>query len=315
MMRRRMNQVVVLLLAVCLSLSACATDRALDAGISDVVSNPAHTEVPTATMRALPSPTAVTTGTLESSSTSSSEESSPDAPAALPPVYTYEVISEYPHDPDAFTQGLVYLDGVLYEGTGLYGQSSLRKVELETGEPLLQHDLPAQYFGEGIAVMDGTVYQLTWKAQEGFRYNAEDFSLTGEFTYPTEGWGLTHDGERLIMSDGTSYLTMRDPDTFEELNRVEVVGVNGPVTMLNELEYIGREVYANVWQTDWIVRIDPNTGEIVGYIDLTGLLPADERTGTEDVLNGIAYDAENDRLFVTGKLWPKLYEIRLKPME
>jgi glutamine cyclotransferase len=226
---------------------------------------------------------------------------------------TYEVINTYPHDPNAFTQGLVYEDGVLYEGTGLKGRSSLRKVELETGEVLQRLDLAAQYFGEGITIWEDKIIQLTWQSHIGFVYDKESFELLREFSYPTEGWGITHDGTRLIMSDGTATLHFLDPETFVETGSVQVFDSNGPVVRLNELEYINGEVYANIWQTDRIARIDPDTGKVTGWIDLTGLLSVEDLRQSVDVLNGIAYDAEHDRLFVTGKLWHKLFEIELVP--
>ncbi len=228
--------------------------------------------------------------------------------AQATPVYSYTVVQTYPHDPNAFTQGLVYTDGVLYEGTGLYGGSSLRKVDLETGTVLQIHTLSPEYFGEGIAVYSDTVVQLTWREHVAFVYDRGTFSETGRFTYTTQGWGLTHDGERLIMSDGSATLFFRDPQTFSETGRVQVYDEFGPVTRLNELEYIDGEVYANVWLTDRIARIDPQTGRVTAWIDLAGLRPP----GT-DVLNGIAYDSLNDRLFVTGKWWPNLFQIELVP--
>lgn len=221
----------------------------------------------------------------------------------------------YPHDQQAFTQGLVYHQGFLYEGTGLRGRSSLRKVELETGKVLQIHQLPARYFGEGIVIWQDKIIQLTWTSQVGFVYDRETFEQIGEFNYPTEGWGITHDGEKLIMSDGTNTLYFLDPETFAEIGQVKVKYGNQPVNRLNELEYINGEVFANVWMTDWIVRIDPNTGQVVGAIDLTGLYYPDAQFKGNDVLNGIAYDPEGDRLFVTGKLWPNLYEIELVPKE
>ena len=226
-------------------------------------------------------------------------------------VYTYTVIDAYPHDPDAFTQGLVFEDGVLYEGTGLWGRSTLRKVALETGQVLQSYDLASQFFGEGITVYGDKIIQLTWQSNVGFVYDKDSFELLQQFSYPTQGWGITHDGERLIMSDGSSTLYFRDPETFEEVGRVEVTDKDGPVTRLNELEYIRGEVYASVWLTDQIARIDPQTGRVVGWIDLEGLLKPEDLTQPVDVLNGIAYDAQGDRLFVTGKLWPKLFEIDL----
>ncbi|MCC7261078.1 MAG: glutaminyl-peptide cyclotransferase [Candidatus Latescibacteria bacterium] len=250
-----------------------------------------------------------------------SSESRSEAPAATnpstaahpTPTYTYRVINVYPHDPEAFTQGLVYLDGVLYEGTGLEGHSSLRKVDLETGEVLQQQDLPAQYFGEGIAVLGQRIFQLTWRSHAGFVYGRERFDLQQQFSYPTEGWGLTHDGKRLIMSDGTSVLYFLDPGKLTAIGNVEVRDERGPITRLNELEYVEGEVYANIWQTDRMVRIAPKTGQVLGWVDLRDLLSAADRVRQVDVLNGIAYDAVGKRLFVTGKWWPKLFEIELVP--
>jgi glutamine cyclotransferase len=261
---------------------------------------------PSATPTPLP-PTVLSTPVVAPTSAVTPTATLP--PAA--PVYSYTVVNSYPHDPAAFTQGLVYADGLLYEGTGRRGQSTLRRVELETGTVLEQVALEPEYFGEGIALFGDTIFQLTWQANVGFRYERESFTRLGEFTYPTEGWGLTHDGERLIMSDGTATLYFRDPATFAELGRVAVTDATGPVTRLNELEYIQGEVYANVWQTDRVARIDPATGQVTAWIDLSGLLSPEDRQQPVDVLNGIAYDAANDRLFVTGKLWPKLFEIDL----
>ena len=227
------------------------------------------------------------------------------------PVYTYNIVNTYPHDRNAFTQGLVFEDGVLYEGTGLFGHSTLRRVELETGDILQVRELSAQFFGEGITIYGDKVIQLTWKSKIGFVYDKNTFELLQQFNYPTEGWGITCDGERLIMSDGTSTLYFLNPQSFEEIGRLEVFDNDGPVTRLNELEYIKGEIYANVWQTDRIARIAPETGQVIGWVDLEGLLTAEDLVEPVDVLNGIAYDAENDRLFVTGKLWPKLFEIEL----
>jgi glutamine cyclotransferase len=230
-------------------------------------------------------------------------------------VYTYEIVNTYPHDREAYTQGLIFVDGVLYEGTGRYGQSTLRRVDLETGEILQLHRLPLELFGEGVTIFGDKIIQLTWKANIGFVYAKDTFELEREFNYPTEGWGITHDGQRLIMSDGTSTLYFWDPATLAEIGQVQVYDDNGPVVKLNELEYIKGEVYANVWQTNRIARINPDTGQVLGWIYLDGLLTAEDLSQPVDVLNGIAYDAENDRLFVTGKLWPKLFEIRLVPMD
>jgi glutamine cyclotransferase len=227
------------------------------------------------------------------------------------PVYSYNIVNTYPHDRHAFTQGLVFDDGVLYEGTGLLGHSTLRRVELETGAILQIRELSDQFFGEGITIYGGEIVQLTWQSHIGFVYDKNSFELLQQFNYSTEGWGITHDGTRLIMSDGTSTLYFLDPQTFEQIGQLEVFDNDGPVTRLNELEYIQGEIYANVWQTDRIARIAPGTGRVVGWVELEGLLSTEDCTEPFDVLNGIAYDAEADRLFVTGKLWPKLFEIEL----
>jgi len=211
----------------------------------------------------------------------------------------------YPHDRNAFTQGLVFEEGVLYEGTGIKGRSSVRKVELKTGNILKIHELPNYYFGEGVTVYGDTIIQLTWKSRTGFVYDKDSFELLQKFTYPTEGWGITHDGNCLIMSDGTATLHFLNPKTFKEIDRLEVYDKNGPVHRLNELEYIQGEIYSNVWQTNRIARIAPQSGQVIGWIDLKGL------NVQGNVLNGIAYDSHNDRLFVTGKFWPKLFEIDL----
>lgn len=226
-------------------------------------------------------------------------------------IYTYNIANTYPHDRNAFTQGLVFEDGVLYEGTGRFGQSTLRRVELETGDILQIRELSAQFFGEGITIYENKIIQLTWRSNIGFVYDKNSFELLQEFNYSTEGWGITHDGERLIMSDGTSTLHFLDPQTFEEISQLEVFDNDDPVTRLNELEYVQGEIYANVWQTDQVARIAPGTGQVVGWVDLAGLLTAEDLSEPVDVLNGIAYDAKTDRLFVTGKLWPKLFEIEL----
>jgi len=227
------------------------------------------------------------------------------------PVVGYRIVNTYPHDPRAFTQGLVFADGALYEGTGLRGQSSLRKVDLKTGNILRVRQIAAHFFGEGITIYGNRVIQLTWRAKVGFVYDRQTFQLLDTFNYPSEGWGITHDGRSLIMSDGTSTLYFLDPQTFREVGRLEVHTRDGPVSRLNELEYVQGEIYANVWKTDHIARISPQTGEVVGWIDLEGLLRPEDHNSRIDVLNGIAYDIKNDRLFVTGKLWPKLFEIEL----
>lgn len=238
--------------------------------------------------------------------------------AAAPPVPAhtegYQIINTYPHDPNAFTQGLIYVDGHLYESTGLNGRSSLRMVALTTGEVLQKHDLPQQYFGEGLTDWGSTLIQLTWTSQVAFVYDRFSFSLQRTFSYTGEGWGLTHDETNLILSDGTSYLRFLDPNTFRVVRRIHVTDDSGhAVDKLNELEYIHNEIYANVWQTDEILRISPRTGKILARIDLTGIIDKSELRGEGAVLNGIAYDAAHDRLFVTGKLWPKLFEIKIVP--
>jgi len=224
-------------------------------------------------------------------------------------LYGYQVVHVYPHDPKAFTQGLQYVDGVLYEGTGQHGQSSIRRVKLETGEVLQKRDLPAEHFGEGITVWKNDLIELTWQTHVAFVYDRTTFQPKKQFSYPGEGWGLTHDGTNLIMSDGTSELRVLDPVTFVEKRRIKVTGAgDAPLNNLNELEFVKGEIFANVWMTDYVARIAPATGKVTGYIDLRGLLSPSERANT-DVLNGIAYDASHDRLFVTGKWWPKLFEI------
>jgi glutamine cyclotransferase len=227
------------------------------------------------------------------------------------PVYTYQVINVYPHDRTAFTQGLVFENGFLYEGTGIPGLSTLRRVDLETGNVLQVIDLDPLYFGEGITIFGDRIIQLTWLHNIGFVYDKYTFELLREFSYPTEGWGITHDGQNLIMSDGTSALHVLDPVTFAEVGLIDVYDASGPVAYLNELEFIKGEIYANVWLTNRIARIDPVTGQVVGWIDLTGLLDTADPVYPADVLNGIAYDASYDRLFVTGKFWPALFEIDL----
>jgi glutaminyl-peptide cyclotransferase len=227
-------------------------------------------------------------------------------------VDTYRVIHIYPHDSTAFTQGLAYVDGHLYESTGLNGESSIRMVDLYTGKVLQKHSLPPEYFGEGLTDWGSNLIQLTWKTHKGFVYDRHSFSLLRTFQYEGEGWGLTHDKIHLIMSDGTSYLRFLDPRTFREVRRVRVIDeTNYPVENLNELEYLHGEIYANIWHTDEIVRISPVTGKILRWIDLSGIIDERELRGPDAVLNGIAYDSAGDRLFVTGKQWPNLFEIRV----
>lgn len=233
----------------------------------------------------------------------------PDTPAA----WTYKVINTFPHDPKAFTQGLVFEDGFLYEGTGQYGSSELRKVELETGKVLQDYKLPDEYFGEGITIYGDRIIQLTYLSRVGFVYDKETFKLLKEFNYQTEGWGLTNDGKHLIMSDGTPMLYFLDPETFSQSCKIMVLDQESPVWGLNELEYIDGQIYANVWPTERIVKIEPETGRVIGWIDMEGVLKPQDHSGKVDVLNGIAYDPAGRRLFVTGKFYPKLYEIRLVP--
>jgi glutaminyl-peptide cyclotransferase len=227
------------------------------------------------------------------------------------PVAGYTVRHTYAHDPRAFTQGIEYRAGGLYEGTGLNGQSTLRRVELATGKVLQQVAVPPEYFGEGITTWGETILQLTWQSQIGFVYDRNSFKQLRTFRYTGEGWGLTHNATQLIMSDGSASLRFLDPKTFTETRRLLVTDAGIVIRDLNELEWVDGEIYANVWQTNFVARISPSTGRVLGWIDLRGLLsPEDQRAGA-DVLNGIAYDAAGRRLFVTGKLWPKLFEIEL----
>jgi glutaminyl-peptide cyclotransferase len=231
---------------------------------------------------------------------------------AAPPEYSYRVMHVYPHDPLAFTQGLEFRAGVLYEGTGLNSHSGLRKVELETGKVLQEIKLPPVYFGEGITVLDQRIVQLTWQSHKGFVYEQGTFRLIRTFEYPGEGWGLTNDGRQIFMSDGTPAIRCWDPSTLAEKRRFTVHDGTRRIEMLNELEFVRGEIYANLWQRDQVARFSPADGRVTGWIDLTGLLTPLERARA-DVLNGIAYDALGDRLFVTGKHWPKLFEIKLVP--
>lgn len=253
-----------------------------------------------------------TQGSLTPGGTKNPEDSREGANV---PVYVYEINRSYPHDRNAYTQGLVYENGVMYEGTGIRGQSEVRKLALETGEVLQSRKLADSYFGEGLTIYGKKLIQLTWQSNVGFVYDKESFKLLQEFSYPTEGWGITFDGKRLVMSDGTSTLHFLDPKSFVEVARIEVHNGYRPVNWLNELEYVRGEIFANVWQTDFIARIAPRTGQVVGWIDLRGLLNPREYTDRVDVLNGIAYDSQRNRLFVTGKLWPRIFEIRLVPVE
>ncbi len=222
--------------------------------------------------------------------------------------YGYKVVKSFTHDPGAFTQGLEYRDGVLIEGTGLKGQSSLRRVKLETGQVLQKVDVPGQYFGEGITVLKDRILQLTWQSGVGFIYDRKTFKQIGQFKYPGEGWGLTNDGKQVFMSDGTSEIRVWDPVTLREVRRITVRNGKNPIDQINEIEFVDGEIYANVWQTDYILRISPATGQLLGIIDMRGLLDSSQGA---DVLNGIAYDAVGKRLFVTGKLWPKIYQVEI----
>jgi glutamine cyclotransferase len=224
----------------------------------------------------------------------------------------YRVIKTYPHDKTSFTQGLEYRDGFFYEGTGLVGRSSLRKINVNTGQVVQKYDVPQPFFGEGITVLNDKIFQLTYKTETGFIYDKSTFRVLGTFKYPGEGWGMTNDGKQIYMSDGTAQIRVWDPTTLKELRRITVRDGARTITDLNELEFARGEILANVWHQDRIARISPADGRVLGWIDLAGLLPKAERpSDPEAVLNGIAYDAAGDRLFITGKLWPKIFEIKL----
>jgi glutaminyl-peptide cyclotransferase len=239
----------------------------------------------------------------------------PAARCAPAPVRGYRSLAVHPHDPAAFTQGLVYADGVLLEGTGLHGRSSLREVELATGRVVRSRPLAERHFGEGIALVDDRVYQLTWRSGVCIVYDRGTFRPVGSFAYRGEGWGIANDGERLVMSDGSADLVFRDPSTFAEIGRVTVRDGGAPVARLNELEWVGGEIWANVWLSDRIARIDPASGCVLAWIDLAGILTADLRGDRRvDVLNGIAHDPASGRVWVTGKLWPALFEIAVDPV-
>ena len=249
------------------------------------------TLTPTPELTPTPSPTTITTATN----------------------YSYSIVNTYTHDANAFTEGLAYSDGFLYESTGIYGASSLRRVDLITGNVQQEGMVPNQYFGEGITIVNNAIIQLTWQSHVGFIYDKTTFELLGNFSYSTEGWGLTFDGKQLIMSDGTDNLYFLDPTTFQRTGQVAVHVGNTNVVNINELEYINGDVYANIWQTNTIAIINPQTGQVKGWIDLTGL-PSENNSDPNAVLNGIAYDQNNNRLFVTGKDWPILYQIKLIPL-
>jgi glutamine cyclotransferase len=231
------------------------------------------------------------------------------------PIYTYKILNTYPHDPEAWVEGLAFENGRLYEGTGLYGHSSVRKVALETGKILQILRLPETYYGEGITLFGDNIVELTLESQKGFVYDKKTFEVLHEFAYESEGWGLTHDETSLIMSDGSSTLRLLDPVTLEPTGHIEVRDSGTPVKMINELEYVNGKIYANIWKTNRIAIIDRENGEVSGWVDLTGLLDRQKYGDTPDVLNGIAYDESGGRLFVTGKLWPLLFEIELVPTQ
>lgn len=240
-------------------------------------------------------------------------QSAPAPPGLHAPEYTFKVVHIFPHDSAAFTQGLVYHDGFFYEGTGLNGHSSLRKVRMETGEVLQHADLKPEYFGEGIALLKNRIVQLTWRSQIGFVYDARDFHLLRRFSYTGEGWGLTTNGIDFFMSDGTAELRVLDGISLREKRRMKVHDGATGIAQLNELEFVEGEIYANVWQTERIVRISPSTGKVLGWIELGGLLSPMFRREPGAVLNGIAYDPVKKGLFVTGKLWPSIFEIQIVP--
>jgi len=225
---------------------------------------------------------------------------------------SYEVINSYAHDSTSFTQGLLWQEGGFYESTGQYGQSKLRRLEFPSGKVLKEISLTPELFGEGLALVERRLIQLTWKSHRGFVYDLDTFRLLQEFSYDTEGWGLTYDGKNLILSDGSSDLFYFDPQTFKPVRKLAVRMNGQPIRDLNELEFIDGEIWANVWQTDIILRIAPSTGKVTSFLDLKGVLAPSDKTGREDVLNGIAYDADHKRIFITGKLWPRIFEIRIR---
>ncbi len=311
---QRTNGVLILaLLLMAVTLTACTSPQTTAVPVVTTPANPTTTAVSTA-MATAANPANAYTAVISPPMVNEAYPV-PEEAVNNVPVYTYQIVNQYPHDPTAFTQGLVWFEGEFYEGTGLRGESSLRRVNPETGDVQQMISLPANYFGEGIVVWDDQIIQITWQEQTAFVYNRETFEQIGEFSYETEGWGITHDGRQLIMSDGSSTLFFRDPETFAEIGQVQVLDGNTPISQLNELEYINDEVWANVWQTDRIARINPETGQVTGWLDLTGLRPPETLADSDAVLNGIAYDAVNGRLFVTGKRWPVLYEIQVIPIE
>jgi glutaminyl-peptide cyclotransferase len=229
----------------------------------------------------------------------------------IPKRYSYKVVHSYPHDSEAFTQGLIYDKGVLFEGTGQKSGSSLREVELQTGKVTRQHNLDASLFGEGITLYHDRIYQVTWENKVGFIYDKATFTVINKIYYSTQGWGLTTVNDRIVMSDGSNVLAFYEPEMFTIVSRIEVYDNEKKVDSLNELEYINGEIWANIWMSDLIARIDPSSGKVLSYVDLKGLLPETDKTSDTDVLNGIAYDPDGKRIFITGKKWPRLFEIRL----
>lgn len=251
---------------------------------------------------------------LAAASCSPSTAPAPAAPTASAapavPVYSFQVVNTYPHDRTSFTQGLQYVDGVMYESTGMEGASLIRRYDLATGAVQAEHKIDQKYFGEGSVVLPDKIVSITWKNQKGFIFDRETLAPKGEFTYEGEGWGLTTDGQKVYMSDGTSQIRVLDPATLQETSRIDVTMNGRPVAALNELEFIKGEIWANVFEADRIVRIDPATGKVNSVVYLANLLGPQDRRGV-DVLNGIAYDQAGDRIFVTGKYWPKIFEIKL----
>ena len=261
--------------------------------------------------------------TVNNSVNTNKNVNAPDQTANKIPIYTYEIVNTFKHDPKAFTQGLVIHDGFFYESTGEYGDSSLRKVEIASGKVLQKKDLDDDYFGEGLTIMNGKIYQLTWRESVAFVYDLNDFKLLKEFRYQGEGWGLTNDGKHLILSDGTHVIRFFDPETFQLVRTITVLREGGkPLLDINELEYVKGEIWANIWRADdpeilgkpnHIARIDPNSGKILGWIDLGNISPEDvRRDPSSNTLNGIAYDEAGDRIFVTGKKWRNMFEIKIK---
>lgn len=232
---------------------------------------------------------------------------------AATPVDTYRVVAKFPHSISSYTEGFFYLDGLFYEGTGMIGRSALLAIDPATGQVRQRHDLPAQYFGEGIVDVGPDIYEWTWQSHIGFVIDRFTLQPVRQFTYTGEGWGMTRTATEIITSDGTATLRFRDPRTFKELRHIGVTDAGQPVQLLNELEYIHGEIYANVWHTNRIARISPSTGKVLRWLDLTGLLPASQMVDAESVLNGIAYDSKGDRLFVTGKQWPTIFQIKILP--